>query len=55
MTRILSVEHRKMALQFRAFKKSVFDKMDKMDGFHKRMVTAELALALKNPLLEAEY
>ena len=42
-------------MQFKAFKNSVFDKMDIMDGWHERMVTAELALALKNPLLEAEY
>ena len=29
--------------------------MDKMDSYHKDMVRAELALALKNPILEAEY
>ena len=55
ITRLLSVEHRKMVRQFIAFRNQTFEKMDKMDNYYKEMVTAELALAIKNPVLEAEY
>ena len=51
----LSKEHQGIAKEFLEFKKKTFDKMDIMDGYHEKMKWAELALALNQPIYEAEY
>ena len=55
VTKLLSSNHKNIARQFLEFKQATYEKMDKMDSYHKDMVQAELALALRNPILEAEY
>ena len=51
----LSKEHQQLALQFLHFKEKTFEKMDRMEKWHEEMKVVEKALALKNPVLEAEY
>ena len=51
----ITKEHQHIARQFLHFKERTWAKMDRMDQWHEEMKELELALALKNPVLEAEY
>ena len=53
--RKMTHEHQGIAKQFIEFKKKTYEKMDTMDDYHTQMQWAELALALKFPIYEAEY
>ena len=48
-------QHQGIAKQFMDFKEKTYSKMDVMDEYHTRMQWAEVALALKYPVYEAEY
>ena len=50
-----SREHRQLARQFLRFRDKALYKMDTMDEYYIRLLGAEIRLAERNPVLDAEY
>ena len=52
---LFSREHRQLAKEFVRFRDKALYKMDTMDEYYIRLLGAEIRLAERNPVLDAEY